>query len=121
MTRAERFKVEFPVFLAWQDRQGVPRRLTGKCVDLSAAGAQVETKDQLPSQTMVLVTSECFGRMGHATVRYCRRDGMKYRVGIHFTSLMQLSDPMRRSILETVIRKSDPPPQKPPAPVVPSG
>jgi hypothetical protein len=108
-TRPERYKVDFSVFLSWQDRHGLVRRIAGRCIDLSAAGAQVEIKDQLAAQTMVLLNSEFFGRMGHASVRYCRRMGMKYKVGLHFTSLFQLSDPARKSILEKVLQKTDSP------------
>jgi hypothetical protein len=104
-TRPERYKVDFPVFLQWQDRAGIPHRLTAQCVDLSAAGAQVEAKEQLPAQTMVLLTSECFGRMGNATVRYCRRTAMKFKIGIHFSAQLQLGDPKRQEILATVLRK----------------
>lgn len=107
--RPKRFKVDFPLFLSWQDKQGIVRRLTGRCIDLSAGGAQVETKDQLPAQCMVLMTSECFGRMGNASVRYCRRMGMKYKVGLHFTSAFQLSDPARKEILDKVLQKTPPP------------
>jgi hypothetical protein len=103
--RPERYKVDFPVFLTWQDRQGMVRRLTGKCTDLSAAGAHVETKDQLTPHSGVLMTSELFGRMGNVSVRYCRRMGMKYKVGLHFTVLLQLSDPVRKRILEEVLQK----------------
>jgi len=51
------------------------------------------------------MTSELFGRMGNASVRYCRRMGMKYKVGLHFTVLLQLSDPVRKRILEEVLQK----------------
>ena len=108
MTRQERYKVDFPVFLAWQDKQGLARRVTGRCTDLSGSGAHVETKDQFAPQTQVLMASESFGRMGHATVRYCRRDGMKYKVGLSFTSMLQLSDPVRKKIVEQVLQKVKP-------------
>lgn len=104
MTRPEpRYRVDFPVFLSWQDRKGVVRRSAGRCLDLSASGAHVETIDVFEPQTRVLVHSDGFGRMGHASVRYCRRQGMKYKVGLQFSSVLVLSDSMRRKILEKAI------------------
>lgn len=103
MVRQERYKVDFQVFIAWQDAKGVTRRASGRCVDLSASGAKVETRDHFPARTMVLVSSDSFGRMGNAIVRYCLRVGMKYYVGLQFSALMQLGDPVRQKILEKVI------------------
>src|SRR5258708_6932846 len=57
LKRLERYKVDFPVFLAWQDRQGLARRVTGRCTDLSESGAHVETKEQFAPHTMVVLTS----------------------------------------------------------------
>jgi hypothetical protein len=37
-----------------------------------------------------------------AVVRYCKRDGMKYRVGLQFIGAFGLSDPARKSVLEQV-------------------
>lgn len=109
LNRPERYKVDFPVFIAWQDRQGIARRVMARCVDLSAAGANVEAKDQLASHSMVLISSDVFGRMGNASVRYCKRSGMKYNIGLHFTAPFQLSDPVRKEILQKVLRRAGEP------------
>ena len=105
MQRQQRYKVDFIVHIAWQDAKGLTRRTTGRCVDLSAAGVQVETKDVFIARSMVLLTSDSFGRLGNAVVRYCRRAGMKYQVGLSFTSLLQLSDPVRQKLLQQAIAK----------------
>ncbi len=52
---------------------------------------------------MVMVSSDSFGRMGNAIVRYCLRVGMKYYVGLQFSALMQLGDPVRRKMLAKVM------------------
>jgi len=104
MTRPEtRYRVDFPVFLMWQDRAGTLRRLPGKCLDLSASGALVEARDAMAPQSGVVMNSDGFGRIGHASVRYCRRQGLKYRIGLQFTSALVLSDSMRRKFLERAI------------------
>jgi hypothetical protein len=101
-----RYKVDLHVSLAWQDRQGRPRRASARCLNLSASGAHVETIDPLTPQSSVIVHSDAFGRMGHATVRYCFRLGMKYRVGLHFSSSLTLGEDLRQEIVERRMRKS---------------
>jgi hypothetical protein len=101
-----RYRVDFPVFLAWQDKRGTVHRSQARCLDISASGAHMETIDPFPPQTCVVVHSDGFGRMGHASVRYCRRVGMKYRVGLQFTSALALSDAMRKKFLADAIQES---------------
>ncbi len=97
----ERYRVDFQAFLTWQ-KGGSLQRVVGRCVDLSSAGAQLETKDRIEHRSTVLVHSEQFGRMGMAVVRYCKRDGMKYKVGLQFIGAFGLSDPARKSVLDQV-------------------
>jgi hypothetical protein len=42
--------------------------------------------------------------MGMASIRYCNKNGMKYIVGLEFSSVFGLSDPARKKILEKVLR-----------------
>ena len=62
------------------------------------------TVDQLEPRSTIVVQSEQFGRMGMASIRYCNRSGMKYIVGLEFSSVFGLSDPVRKKILEKVLR-----------------
>ncbi len=106
-SREERFDVDFPVQLSWQAGT-IVRRVAARCVDLSASGAKLETRDQVPPGTAVLVHSGHFGRMGLAAVKYCKRNTMKYEIGLHFGMALQLSHPARRRILEGLIRRPAP-------------
>ena len=99
----ERYSVDFPVFVSWQDKSGVIRHASGRCVDLSASGAKLEVMDKLELRGIVLVHSEAFGRMGNATIRYCVRETMKYSVGLQFSMAFGLGDPVRRKILNGVL------------------
>lgn len=101
--REERYEVDFPVFLSWQAGREV-RRIAARCLNLSATGALLETRDRLEAGTTVLVLSEHFGRMGMACVRHCTRNLLKYEVGLRFGSVFALSDQARRRILDGVIR-----------------
>ena len=99
----KRYRVDFPVFLTWQQKNGSIQRVSGRCVDLSPSGAKLETKDPIEPRTTIVVQSGQFGRMGMASIRYCRREGMKYSVGLEFSAVFGLSDPVRKKILEKVL------------------
>jgi hypothetical protein len=106
--REQRFKVSFSVSLMWQERPGELRRLAGRCADLSSEGMSVEVKDRISPGAVVQVESKDFGRMGHAIVRFCRRDPMRFHIGLKFSAPFGMSDPARRKILERVMLPSDP-------------
>lgn len=101
----DRYQVDFHVFLSWQAKNGGIHRVPGRCVDLSSSGAKLETRDRLEVRASILVHSEQFGRMGTASIRYCVRKGMKYEVGLQFSSAVVLSDPVRKKILDRVLRE----------------
>jgi hypothetical protein len=100
----QRHRVDFPVFLSWEQKNGVVHRVPGRCVDLSPSGARLETRDRLEPRTTIAVQSEQYGRMGMASIRYCTRHGMKYIVGLEFSAVSGLSDPVRKKIMENVLR-----------------
>lgn len=104
--REERYKVDFTVFLSWQANNAV-HRVAARCVDLSPSGAKLETRDRLEVRSSILVQSNQFGRMGMASIRYCVRQGMKYEVGLEFGGTFELSDPVRRKILDAVLDKKN--------------
>jgi len=105
--REERFKVSFSVSLLWQEKTGEIRRLAGRCVDLSSEGISVDVKDRISPGAVVQVESKEFGRMGHAIVRFCRRDKMRYLIGFQFSAPFGIGDPARRKILERVMLPSE--------------
>ena len=45
------------VHLAWQEKSGAPQRITGRCVDLSSEGMQIEIRDRLNTGTDRLVAA----------------------------------------------------------------
>ena len=100
----ERYRVDFPVFLSWQQKNGSIQRVPGRCVDLSPFGAKLETIDRLDPSATIVVQSEQFGVMGMASIRYCNRNGTKYSVGLEFRAVFGLSDPVRKKTLGKVLR-----------------
>ena len=75
-----------PIQIAWKDRQGVDRFLTGRVIDVSEAGLRVETAEPLEKQTYVTLQSAGLGLHGSASVRTCARRRMKYLVGLEFSA-----------------------------------
>jgi hypothetical protein len=106
--REERYSVSFAVHLMWEESAGVLRRMVGRCLDLSPSGMKIEMRDLLKKDTPVLVMSEEFGRMGHASVRFCQRDRMRCLIGLKFGTAFALGDPARQKILEKVHAPQDP-------------
>lgn len=102
-----RYPVDFQVFLSWQMKNGGIQRVPGRCVNLSPSGAKLEVRDRLEPRSTILLHSEEFGRMGTASIRYCNRRAMKYEVGLEFSSVFGLSDPVRRKILDSVLRTDE--------------
>ena len=102
--REVRHSASFSVSLMWQEKSGAVRRVGGRCLNLSSEGMGVDTRDRVDAGTVVLVLSDEFGRIGHATVRYCRRDGMKYAVGLKFSSAFALGGPIRSKILAQALK-----------------
>lgn len=101
--REERYEVDFPVFLSWEAGNTI-HRVMARCVDLSAVGAKLETRDRLDVRASILVHSEKFGRMGTASIRHCARKGMKYEIGLEFSFAFGLGDPARQKILGSVMK-----------------
>jgi hypothetical protein len=101
MTRPEaRHRVDLQLNLTWQDRQGGIHRASARCLDLSASGARITSIDALEPRSVVILHSEKFGRIGHATVRYCRRAAMKYEIGLHFSTAPALNEILRKEIAD---------------------
>lgn len=98
----DRYHVNFTVRILWQAGSQA-RQISGRCRDLSSTGLRVETTDALEVRATVLVTSETFGRMGHASVRYCRREGMKYVVGLHFNVPFSLNSGSHKAMLDKAV------------------
>jgi hypothetical protein len=111
--REKRYPVNFAVHLTWQENQGATRRVAGRCLDLSAEGMRIELRDHLAAGATVLLESSEFGRMGHALVRYCRREKMQYRAGLRFVTAFQLSEPARQRVLDSVLIAVKPGANKP--------
>src|SRR5882672_10830856 len=83
--RTRRFAVEAGILeVAWLDKTGKMRTTRTQALNISESGMAI----QLPEEVMPLLVrfeSQKFKVKGAGTVRYCRRLGSKYIVGVEFT------------------------------------
>ena len=79
-----RCKIMCPVTLAWQDTEGRTQRMQVRGVDMSGAGACVESSKPVTPGSRVYVQMKDLKLMGGAVVRHCARRGIKYRIGLEF-------------------------------------
>lgn len=87
--RDPRFVFKGNIALSWDER-GNPRFGQGKCLDISEHGMRIETPYPIEARSFAVVRLENTTISGHASVRYCRRDGSKYLLGLEFTSSLDL-------------------------------
>ena len=96
----ERRPFRCPVQVSWQTRAAGPRTISAKCVDLSPQGARLECAEAIDVRTNVYLQAPDHGLLGNATVRYCVRKGLKYDVGLLFSSVASQADQGRKRILD---------------------
>jgi hypothetical protein len=98
----------FPVRISLAGRNGATMQISGRCTDFSASGMRVEVRDHLEVRSTVMVSSPDLGRLGHGVVRYCRREAMKYVVGLHFFVQIKLAGHARSRLLSDLRGATDP-------------
>jgi hypothetical protein len=96
----ERHPFRGTVQVSWQMRSGEMKTVRAKCVDLSEQGARIECELPIELQTNVYLQAPTYGLMGNASVRYCRRNGIKHIVGLLFSSVVSQADRGRQRCLD---------------------
>ena len=83
--REERCPLICAVQISWQRANGETCTVRATCREVSPHGARVESSESLPARSRVYLSAPSYGLMGNATVRYCRRQGLKFAIGLEFT------------------------------------
>ena len=78
-----------PIQIVWKDRTGADRYVNGRTLDVSVSGMRVEISEPIDKQTYVTMQCAALGLHGTASVRSCTRKGMKYVLGLEFSSGLQ--------------------------------
>jgi hypothetical protein len=94
----ERRQFSGTVLISWHDRSGQTKTVRAKFVDLSDDGAKVVCEPAMDFQTTVFVQAPDHGVMGNASVRYCRRLGLKHVIGLLFSAPASQADQGRKVI-----------------------
>jgi hypothetical protein len=79
-----RSKILCPVTLAWQDGKGSTHTIRGRGLDMSGAGACVESAEAVTPGAYAVIQVPKLKLMGSAIVKHCGRHGSKYRIGLEF-------------------------------------
>jgi|SRR5580658_921555 hypothetical protein len=95
----ERRPFQGVVQISWQARSGEMKTMRAKCLDLSDLGARIECEFAIDFRANVYVQAPAYGLMGNATVRYCRRSGMKHFIGLMFSSAASQADQGRKRLI----------------------
>lgn len=70
--------------VTWTDRTGHPKHVTGKILDCSEHGMCLELPESIQDRTQLFLRAEKEKLVGGASVRYCRRSGARFTVGVEF-------------------------------------
>jgi hypothetical protein len=97
----ERRPFQSVVQISWQNRSGEMKTIRAKCLDLSDQGARIECEQPIDFHTNVYLRAPAHGLMGNATVRYCRRSGMKHFVGLLFSSVASQAEEGRKRLIRS--------------------
>jgi hypothetical protein len=96
----ERRRFECTAQVSWQTRSGENKFARGKIIDLSLQGAGIESTQPIDPHTLVYLQAPGYGAIGNATVRYCVRTGLKYRIGVLFSAPTKWADSARQKYLD---------------------
>jgi hypothetical protein len=77
----------------WKGDQGLSYQQISRCLDISPAGARLESNRPIPLRAMIRLESPDFHIAGLATVRHCNRRGMQYVVGVEFSGGLEWRGP----------------------------
>lgn len=98
---AERRPFHGAVIVSWQTRSGNMRTGRATCTDLSNEGARIECEFPIDVHTNVYLQAPAYGLMGNASVRYCRRNGIRHIIGLLFNSPASDADQGRKRLIRS--------------------
>jgi hypothetical protein len=97
--REKRYPLTCALHISWQRATGETCNTRATCREVSLHGARIECPEPLVVRSSVYLSAPSYGLMGNATVRYCRRYGLKYAIGLEFTWAAALAEEGRKRIL----------------------
>ena len=96
----ERRSFQCIVRVSWHTRSGELKTVRAKCLDISPEGARIECDQPMELRSNVYLQAPGHGLMGNASVRHCSGSGLKYIIGLLFSSAASLADQGRKRCIE---------------------
>lgn len=90
----QRYPIKGGVAVSWQDSHGSFRAIQAQGVNISETGLEIEIPDSIDRGSNVTVRAEKLRLSAAAVVRYCRRNGPKFRLGLEFIGGLQWRPPV---------------------------
>jgi hypothetical protein len=75
--------------IMWRDAAGDDKFMSAPMRDLSPSGAGLQLIEPVEVRSTVILRAEKLGIHGQGLVRYCSRQGIKYKIGVEFTGGMR--------------------------------
>ena|SRR5579871_1593334 len=94
--REARYPLTCALQISWQRANGEPCSSRAICREVSLHGARVECSESIAARSNIYLSAPSYGLMGNATVRYCRRQGTKFAIGLEFTWAAALAEEGRK-------------------------
>lgn len=88
------------VVMSWQVSTGDTHTARGTFRDVSQDGARIECSEPIAVRSNVYVQAPAYGLMGNATVRHCRRQGLKFSIGLEFSWAAALAEKGRKQVID---------------------
>lgn len=95
----ERHPFQGGVEVSWRSRAGDVKLARAQCVDFSQQGARIICEQPIDVRTNVYLKAPSLGLLGNASVRYCRRAGLKHMIGLMFSSPLSQAETGRKRCL----------------------
>jgi PilZ domain-containing protein len=79
-----RYPLTGSITVSWQDEHAQFHALQARGIDICETGIQIELTEAIDKGSTVTVRAERHRLAVSTSVRYCRRQGPKYRIGLEF-------------------------------------
>ena len=89
LRRHNRMDTQAIVHIMWKDPLGNDKFTKARTLDVSEAGIRVEVPERIPERSYVTFRVDELSLHGTASVRTCNPKGLKYIVGLEFSTGMK--------------------------------
>ncbi len=89
LRRHDRFETRSIIQLVWKDQLGNEKFTKARTLDVSESGLRVEVPERIPERSYVTFRVDELSLHGTASVRSCHCKGLKYIVGLEFSTGMK--------------------------------